>query len=119
MMGVGGRTGNPDAQDLMFTRGLEQPSGYWNAAEPMQHVDQRGLLGIFGGATTVVEVGLEKPVLRRSIDQQAGGRQAVGGQLNVGLSHDKIDIVARLRAPVDPQGISPTQREGDAVGLEG
>ncbi len=113
------QNGNPDAQDLMFTRGLEQPSSYWSATEPMEYVDQRGLLGIFGGATTIVEVGLEKPVLRRSINQQAGGSQAVGGQLNVGLSHDKIDIVARLRATVDPQGISPTQREGDAIGLEG
>ena len=103
----------------MFTRRLEQPSGYWSATEPMEYVDQRGLLGIFGGATTIVEVGLEEPVLRRSINQQPGGSQAVGGQFNVGLSHDKIDIVARFRATVDPQGISPTQREGDAIGLEG
>ena len=67
----------------------------------------------------VVEVGLEQPVLRRSINPQPGGSQAVGGQFNVGLSHDKIDIVARLRATVYPKGISPTQRKGDAVGLEG
>jgi hypothetical protein len=102
----------------MFTRGLEQPSGYWSATEPMEYVDQRGLLGIFGGAA-IVEVGLEQPVLRRSINPQPGGSQAVGGQLNVGLSHDKIDIVARFRAAVDPKGISPTQRKGDAVSLEG
>ncbi len=36
----------------MFTRRLEQPSGDWNAAEPMEYVDQRGLLGIFGGAAS-------------------------------------------------------------------
>ena len=101
----------------MFTRRLEQPSGDWSAAEPMEYVDQRGLLGIFGAA--IVEVALEQPILRRSINPQPGGSQAVGGQLNVGLSDDKIDIVARFRAAVDPKGISPTQRKGDAVGLEG
>src|SRR5207342_187312 len=77
--------GNPDAQDLMFTCGLEQSSSYWSSTEPMEYVDQRGLLGIFGGAA-IVEVGLEQPVLRRSINPQPGDSQAVGGQLNVGLS---------------------------------
>ena len=102
----------------MFTRGLEQPSGDGNATEPMQYVDQRGLLGSLGGAA-IVEIGLEQPVLGRSINPQPGGSQAVGSQLDVGLSHDKIDIVARLRPAVDPKGISATQRKGDAVGLRG
>ena len=117
-IGVDGSTGIRMPRTSCSPARLEQPSGDWSAAEPMEYVDQRGLLGIFGGAA-IVEVGLEQPVLRRSINPQPGGSQAVGSQLNVGLSHDKIDIVARLRATVYPKGISPAQRKGDAVGLEG
>ena len=106
MMGVDGSTGIRMPRTSCSPRGLEQPSGDWSATEPMEYVDQRGLLGIFAGAA-VVEVGLEQPVLRRSINPQPGGSQAVGGQLNVGLSHDKIDIVARLRRHRGPKGHIP------------
>ena len=84
----------------------------------MQHVDQGRVLGKFRRAVGVA-VRLEEPVFRRSLDPQPGGRQAVGGQLDVGFSHHKIDIVARLGPAGHPEGVATAQREGDAVCLQG
>jgi hypothetical protein len=83
----------------------------------MQHVDQSALLNRFLRA--VVAVGLEEPVLRWSLDPQSGSRQAVDCHLNIGFSHYKIDIVARLGPAVHPEGIAATEREGNAIGLQG
>ena len=81
----------------------------------MQHIDQCGL---GRGLGRVFAVGLEQPVLGRSLDPQPGGHQAVSGLLDIGLSNYKIDIVAGLRATVDPEGIATPQCEEDAVGLQ-
>src|SRR4029450_955082 len=89
-----------------------------NPPEPMQHVDLRGLLGRLGQAVCVA-VGLEEPVFGRSLDPQPGGRQAVSGQLYVGFSHYKIDIMAWLGPAGYPEGIATAKRKGDAVGFQG
>src|SRR5215217_1314053 len=57
---------NPDAQNLVLLRRLQQRVRDWNAREPMQHIDQSRLLhGIDG---VVVKVGLEEPVFRRPLN---------------------------------------------------
>ncbi len=84
----------------------------------MQHVDLRRLLGRLGRAAWVA-VCLEEPVFGRSLDPQPGGRKAVGGQLYIGFSHHKIDIVAWLGPAGYPEGIATAQREGNAVGFQG
>jgi hypothetical protein len=87
----------------------------------MQHIDQGGLLGGFLGGlrrAVLVAVGLEEPVFRWSLDPQPGGRQGVRGHLDIGFSHDKIDIVKGLGPASYPEGIATPQREGDAVGFQ-
>ena len=78
--------------------------------------DQRGLGRSLGG---VLAVGLEEPVLGRSLDPQPGARQAVSGLLDIGLSHHKIDVVTGFRPAVYPKGIATPQCEEDTVGLQG
>ena len=89
----------------------------WNASQTMQHIDQRGLLGSLRRILRVA-VGLEDPIFGRSLDPQPGGRQAVRGHLDIGFSHDKIDIVAGLGPAGYPEGIATAQREGNAVGFQ-
>jgi hypothetical protein len=83
----------------------------------MEHIDKRGLLSRLCGVLFVV-IGLEEPVFWRPLDLEPGRRQAVGGHLDIGFSHDKIDIVAWLRPSGYPKGIPTAQREGNAVGLQ-
>ena len=73
----------------------------------MQHIDQSRLLQGIGGA--VVKVGLEEPVFRRPLDSQSGGGHAVRGHLDVSLGYHKIDIVARLRTAVNPEGVTASK----------
>ena len=107
---------NPHAENLVFTCRAKQRLFDWNACQAMQHVDQRGLGRRLGA---VLAVGLEQPILRRSLDPQPGGRQTVSGLLDIGLSHHKIDIVTGLRPAVYPEGIATPQCEENAVGLQG
>ena len=118
MIGVGGSTGIRTPKTSCSRAVSSSDCGDGNASEPMQHIDQRGFLGRLRRAL-LVAVGLEEPILGRSLDPQPGGRQAVRGHLDIGLSHDKIDIVARLRPAGYPEGIATAQREGDAVGFQG
>ena len=108
---------NPDAQDFMFLGSVKQRVRDWNTSEPMQHIDQRRLLSGLH-KFVLVAICLEQPIFRRTLDPQAGGRQAVGCRFDIRFSHDKIDIVAWLRSSGHPEGIATAQREGDAVGLE-
>jgi len=101
----------------MFTCGIKQRVRDWNASEAVQHIDQGRFLGGLRRAV-LVAVGLEDPIFRWPLDPQPGGRQAVRGHLDIGFSHDKIDIVAGLRAAGYPEGIATAQREGDAVGFQ-
>ena len=101
----------------MFTCGIKQRVRDWNASEPMQNIDQRGFLGGLRRAV-LVAVGLEDPIFRWPLDPQPGGRQAVRGHLDISLSHNKIDIMAGLRAAGHPEGIATAQREGNAVGFQ-
>ena len=89
----------------MLIRSVKQRVHDGNAAEPMQHIDQRRLLGRLRRELRVA-VGLEEPVFGRSLDPQPRGRQAVGGHLHIGLSHHKIDIMARLGPASNPEGIA-------------
>jgi hypothetical protein len=109
---------NPDTQDLMFARGVQQRLGDGNASEPVQHIDQGRFLGSLRRAIFVA-IGLEEPIFGRSVDPQPGARQAVRGHLDISLRHNKIDIVAGLRPAGYPEGIATAQREGDAVGFQG
>jgi hypothetical protein len=102
----------------MFTCGIKQRMRDWNTSEPMQHIDQRRLLTGLRGLV-LVAICLEEPVLRRALDPQTSGYQAVGSRLDIRFSHDKIDIVARLRTSGHPEGIATAERERDAVGLQG
>ena len=84
----------------------------------MQHINQRRLLTRPYGLALVPKC-LEQPVLRRALDPEARGCQALGSRLDIRFSDDKIDIVAWLGTSSHPEGIAAAQREGDAVGLQG
>jgi hypothetical protein len=108
---------HPETQNFIFFRGVKQRLGDRNAREPMQHVDQCGLIDRF--RRLVIEVGLEEPVFRWAFNPQARSSHAVGSHLDIGFSHHKIDIVAGLGSAVDPEGIAAPEGERYAVGLEG
>ena len=42
----------------------------------------------------------------------------MSGLLDIGFSHNKIDIVTGLRPAVHPKRVPAAQREEDAVGLQ-
>ena len=109
---------NPDTQDLLLERSIKQSCDDRNPSEPMEYVHQRRFLGRFLGAIFVV-VRLEEPVFRWSLYLQSRRRQAVRGHLDVSLCHNKIDIVDRLWAAVNPQRVAAAQCEGNAVGFQG
>ena len=108
---------DPDTQDLVFLRRVQQGLRDRDAREPMQHIDQRWLLP--GFCKVVLEIGLEEPVFGRTLNPKSGSRHAVRGHLDIGFSDHKIDIVTWLGAAMDPEGITSSERKRDAIGLQG
>jgi hypothetical protein len=107
-----------DTEHLMITCGVKQGPGDRDASEPVQYIDLCRLLDRIPRVIIVV-VGLEKPIFRRPLDPHPRSRQAVGGHVNIGFSHNKIDIVTRLGPAMYPEGVTAAEREGDTVGLQG